>query len=374
MKEKTTKAKIDSRENEGIEIRRRRNPFVMVDVEVVNDKRLSWKAKGILFYLLSKPDGWKVIVKDIINHGQGGKHTVYSALNELKACGYYRKFPVREGGKITHWQSVIYEYPADYEKDIREQEKQAKKEQKSNEKNEKKSAKPMDKSTDFLLPNFQDIENLDIENLDIENQQHSNININQSNPNQNVVSIISGESKSETFTNNQSLPSDIDTIDTILKTYTVDELADKIDLEGLKEKYSENHEEINILFDIMCDVLTIENPEKPTIRISKQELPFIAVKQAYSKLTKSHIEYVIRSLNNNGNKFKITKNTENYCKTSLFHSLRTITYYYDKTFKQPEKPKDKWEELFERKQKKQAAEWEKKREDEIFDNFITNNY
>jgi hypothetical protein len=80
--------KDDSRQQETIIIKRKVNNFVQIDKAVFEDDRLSFKAKGILGYLLTKPDGWKVIVKDLCNHSTDGERAVYSGLNELRKYGY----------------------------------------------------------------------------------------------------------------------------------------------------------------------------------------------------------------------------------------------------------------------------------------------
>jgi hypothetical protein len=77
----------------------------------LNDEKLSFKAKGILAYLLSKPDNWQVRVGDLIKHSPEGRTSIYSGLKELKKYGYLKKNPVRIDGKIHHWESVVYEVP-----------------------------------------------------------------------------------------------------------------------------------------------------------------------------------------------------------------------------------------------------------------------
>lgn len=102
----------DKRQNEIFRIQKKRNNFVMMDKGFLDDDRLSYKAKGILAYLLSKPDNWVVVIKDLMNHAKDGRDSIYSGLKELKECGYYSKTPVRnEKGVVTHWDSVIYEVP-----------------------------------------------------------------------------------------------------------------------------------------------------------------------------------------------------------------------------------------------------------------------
>lgn len=62
--------------------------FVQIKNEMFGDKRLSFKAKGILGYLLSKPDGWRIINKDLQNHAKDGRESIDSGLKELKETGY----------------------------------------------------------------------------------------------------------------------------------------------------------------------------------------------------------------------------------------------------------------------------------------------
>lgn len=87
--------------------------FVIINKIFLNDNRLSFKAKGIMTYLLSKPDDWKVMVHELIEASSDGKTAVRSALKELEQYGYYKKYPVRteDGKRIDHWESVVYESP-----------------------------------------------------------------------------------------------------------------------------------------------------------------------------------------------------------------------------------------------------------------------
>jgi hypothetical protein len=66
----------------------KKDPFARIPKYLLDDERLSWKAKGILCYLCGKPDGWKVRVTDVVNNGTDGKAAVRAALNELREFGY----------------------------------------------------------------------------------------------------------------------------------------------------------------------------------------------------------------------------------------------------------------------------------------------
>lgn len=95
----------------------RKAQFYNLPTTIVDDDRLSWEARGLLVYLLSKPDKWTVQVRDLINRTKNaigksaGKDKVYSIINELRAAGYvYREFR-REGGNFVGVDYEVSETP-----------------------------------------------------------------------------------------------------------------------------------------------------------------------------------------------------------------------------------------------------------------------
>ena len=89
------------------------NPYVMMNKAGVNDPRLSFKAKGILSYLLSKPVDWTVRVADLSNHATDGKGAVRSGLKELRECGYatFKRARDDKTKAYTGGEYTIYEVP-----------------------------------------------------------------------------------------------------------------------------------------------------------------------------------------------------------------------------------------------------------------------
>lgn len=78
----------------------------------VNDARLSYKARGILAYLLSKPNDWKVIITDLANQSTDGVKAIRAGLQELIEYGYAQRKSVRDDkGRIIEWEYTIYEIP-----------------------------------------------------------------------------------------------------------------------------------------------------------------------------------------------------------------------------------------------------------------------
>lgn len=67
----------------------KKNNYSIISNNAINDDRLSWKARGILIYLLSKPGNWEPKLKDLINNSEkDGEVSVKNALKELRVCGY----------------------------------------------------------------------------------------------------------------------------------------------------------------------------------------------------------------------------------------------------------------------------------------------
>src|SRR6202008_3751325 len=81
----------------------RRNPrrknWVTIDQDVVRDTRLSWKARGLLAYILSQKDDWEISVRQLVKASPRDKETALrSAFKELLDAGYAKLEFVRNGG------------------------------------------------------------------------------------------------------------------------------------------------------------------------------------------------------------------------------------------------------------------------------------
>ena len=87
------------------------NPYVMIDRRPIDNVKLSWKAKGILTYLMSRPDGWEVSVSDLVNHSTDGSASIRAGLKELKNAGHMKYTKMRQAGRITGWLIEVYEVP-----------------------------------------------------------------------------------------------------------------------------------------------------------------------------------------------------------------------------------------------------------------------
>ena len=89
----------------------RRNPYVMIRNSVFEDPLISWKAKGLMGYFLSRPDHWTILLSDLVKRSPDGRDKVYSGLAELKQHGYVEHVFDRDQGKIVRGRYIVYEEP-----------------------------------------------------------------------------------------------------------------------------------------------------------------------------------------------------------------------------------------------------------------------
>lgn len=89
----------------------KRNRFTTIDRRAVNDERLSYRARGILAWLLDKPDDWSATRETIAAASPEGVTAVRSALKELSDLGYLVRTKVRLPSGRTVTETVIHEVP-----------------------------------------------------------------------------------------------------------------------------------------------------------------------------------------------------------------------------------------------------------------------
>lgn len=268
----------DKRLDEVIRVRKRPNNFVMLDKTFLEDDRLSFKAKGILAYLLSKPDNWKVIVGNLVKYSKDGKSAVYAGLKELKECGYYVKTPIRseDGRRISRWESTVYEMP------------------------------------DSLLSDFQEIDNEEIENQYLENRERNNNYYNNKlNINNNHVSLsVREEDKTDETDEKNSVEN------------TLEVIHDNIGYEQLRQTNSEDMGLIDEFVNVMLDTLLSKNG---VVRINGEEKPRALVQSQIMKVGYDDILLVLMQFRQH--KERIQKKRQ-YILSMLYHAPMERNAHY----------------------------------------------
>jgi hypothetical protein len=94
-----------------IRVRKRRS-FTVIDRRALEDTRLSWAGRGVLGYLLCKPDDWHINVGDLRKKGNLGRDAIYRILRELQKHGYLERQQVRDAfGRHSEMIYIVHEVP-----------------------------------------------------------------------------------------------------------------------------------------------------------------------------------------------------------------------------------------------------------------------
>lgn len=93
------------------------NNWYMLDKKISQDRRISWQARGVLIYLLGKPDHWQVSVEALKKETADSikptsRDGIYSILKELESAGYVSRKPARDSqGRMSGFEYVVSEQP-----------------------------------------------------------------------------------------------------------------------------------------------------------------------------------------------------------------------------------------------------------------------
>lgn len=83
---------------------RQRSPerFTVIDNRLIENLAcLSFRATGLLVYLLSRPDGWVTSIEQLARLGKEGRDALRTAMRQLVECGYVEL--VRQQDRAGHW-------------------------------------------------------------------------------------------------------------------------------------------------------------------------------------------------------------------------------------------------------------------------------
>ena len=88
-----------------------RQNFTVIPNEMANDDRLGADTLGLLVYLLTKPNDWKVRVNELRKRFDMGKDKTYRILGNLEQLGYVIRESVRTEGKFAETRYIVRDLP-----------------------------------------------------------------------------------------------------------------------------------------------------------------------------------------------------------------------------------------------------------------------
>ena len=274
-----------------IRVVKNKNYTVMSNYHL-KDKRLSFKAKGLLSMCLSLPDDWNYSIAGLVKISKEGKESVTSTLKELEKEGYLKRKKIRdERGRIVDVEYTITEFPVNPCPNNPEAE---------NQDMENQNLGSQDMGTPY--PDSQTEYNTDLQSTDTQSTDHQ----------------IGSDQKSGIKRKDLTGQSILDNW-----RETREQVEEQIGYTSLINDYPTRYGEIDELVMIIVDALC---SKKPTLRVNGEESPASLVKDRLKMLRYDHIRYVLESLKHTSTK---TKKPNQYLLTALYNAPATINTYYN---------------------------------------------
>lgn len=92
---------------------KREDKYAQISNDLINNRNLSYKALGIITYILSKPNDWCVYISDLVRDEKDGEKSVRSGIKELIENKYMQRYRVydKDTKKVNHWETLVSEIP-----------------------------------------------------------------------------------------------------------------------------------------------------------------------------------------------------------------------------------------------------------------------
>lgn len=146
--------------------------YAQIDNDLINNRELSFKALGIMTYILSKPDDWQIYISDLCRDKDGEK-SVRAGLNELKDKKYMQRYRVydMDTGKVHHWETLVSETPFEDSEIISSVKEKYFKDTEGKIVNKKIKIKSFERSVPIVIEREITLlsQNVQVENLQVEN-------------------------------------------------------------------------------------------------------------------------------------------------------------------------------------------------------------
>lgn len=96
-----------------VKIAQRQTNYLVLQKVCLEERHLSWGAKGLHSYLMSKPSNWEININHLVKESRQGKTAVYSLINELIEAGFIKRKEKRDpnSNRFQGVSYIVYELP-----------------------------------------------------------------------------------------------------------------------------------------------------------------------------------------------------------------------------------------------------------------------
>ncbi|WP_395318932.1 conserved phage C-terminal domain-containing protein [Fructilactobacillus frigidiflavus] len=85
--------------------------YTVTDNQLIEDDRLSWKARGVFTYLWAQSEDWDFYELEVTKHAPDGRDSLRSALKELEKHGYLKRKMKRNKGNFSKYDWILSDTP-----------------------------------------------------------------------------------------------------------------------------------------------------------------------------------------------------------------------------------------------------------------------
>ena len=268
-------------------IEKKNNYTVMSNHHLVN-KELSLKAKGLMSYMLTRPDDWDFTLVDLAKRNKECRDTIGDIVKELERFGYVERHRIRDSkGHFQETEYIVHEEPMRKKPTL------------------DNSALDNPAQENSALLNTEKL-NTEIPNTENNNYQSNLIVENE------IPFPMERDEKEKIDFNNRSY----DYWKTIIQK--------RIDYESLEITYKDELKMINEIIEIMTEVMM---SSKTIDFVNGSNKPMQLIKDRYMQIEYQHIQYILECYNKT-TKEREVRNIKQYLKSILFNAPITIDSYY----------------------------------------------
>lgn len=90
---------------------RPKSNFTIIQNSVLRDENLSFRARGVLASILSRPDNWNTTADNLARESKEGRNAILTVLKELEDAGYMKRNKYRNDKGQWIWESLVFDTP-----------------------------------------------------------------------------------------------------------------------------------------------------------------------------------------------------------------------------------------------------------------------